>query len=307
MIILSRAAAFLLFFLWVGTAAAEKIDINTAPLEDLVKIVHIGEIRAKELISLRPFFSLDGLVKIKGIGEARLRDIKEQGLAWVGLQSPTPSEEPVDIGYQSLVYPTAVIINEILASPEGPDEKEEWIEIFNQNNFEVNLSYWQITDTVGKITVYTFPSETKIAAQGFLVLSRPETEIALNNDGDKVMLFDPDAKVLDEVSYQNAPLGQSYSLTDSGWVWNNSLTPGSANVVPLPTPAKAKEKDEEMKDEPQKELAAISQPFQRVQDKQIPKTFSTLFIAFGLAMLSSIIILFLKRKIKLPGQARGID
>lgn len=63
--------------------AEEKIDINTAPLEDLLKIIHIGEARARELISLRPFFSLDELTKIRGIGEARVKDIKEQGLAWV--------------------------------------------------------------------------------------------------------------------------------------------------------------------------------------------------------------------------------
>lgn len=76
--------------------AAEKIDINTAPLEDLVQIIHIGETRASELISLRPFSSLDELTDIKGIGEARLNDIKKQGLAWVATENskPTKGEPP---------------------------------------------------------------------------------------------------------------------------------------------------------------------------------------------------------------------
>lgn len=69
--------------LLAGSAQAEKIDINTAPLEELTKIIHIGETRARELIASRPFSSLDELTKIKGIGEARVGDIKEQGLAWV--------------------------------------------------------------------------------------------------------------------------------------------------------------------------------------------------------------------------------
>lgn len=69
--------------------AAEKIDINVAPLTDLVKIIHIGEARALELISLRPFSSLDDLDRIKGIGVKRIEDIKKQGLAWVG-----PPAEP---------------------------------------------------------------------------------------------------------------------------------------------------------------------------------------------------------------------
>lgn len=80
-------------FVW----AAEKIDINTAPLEKLVKIIHIGEIRALELISLRPFSSLDELTKIKGIGEARVKDIKEQGLAWIA----TENEETPSLGATS--------------------------------------------------------------------------------------------------------------------------------------------------------------------------------------------------------------
>lgn len=66
-------------FIW----ADEKIDINAASLEDLTKIIHIGEARAQELISLRPFVSLDDLGRIKGLGEARVKAIKEQGLAWV--------------------------------------------------------------------------------------------------------------------------------------------------------------------------------------------------------------------------------
>jgi len=101
---LSRAAIRLLIFSWIGAIgmilpnfvlAVEKIDINTAPLEDLVKIIHIGRARALELISLRPFSSLDELTKIKGIGEARIRDIKEQGLAWVAPgSSPESQPEP---------------------------------------------------------------------------------------------------------------------------------------------------------------------------------------------------------------------
>lgn len=79
---LSRVA-LILFFICFGTSAAEKININTASSDDLVKIIHIGEARALELISLRPFSSLDDLAKIKGIGPARLEDIKKQGIAYV--------------------------------------------------------------------------------------------------------------------------------------------------------------------------------------------------------------------------------
>ena len=58
--------------------ATEKIDINTAPLEDLVKITYIGEVRARELISLRPFSSLDDPTRTRGIGEKSVEAIKKQ-------------------------------------------------------------------------------------------------------------------------------------------------------------------------------------------------------------------------------------
>ena len=36
------------------------------------------------MIQLRPFTSLDDLIRIKGIGPSRLADIKAEGLACVG-------------------------------------------------------------------------------------------------------------------------------------------------------------------------------------------------------------------------------
>lgn len=60
-----------------------QVDINTAPKEALITIVHIGESRANELISLRPFSSLEDLTRIRGISEGRLREIEAQGIACV--------------------------------------------------------------------------------------------------------------------------------------------------------------------------------------------------------------------------------
>lgn len=97
MLNLSRGAlALVLFLSSFSIYAAEKIDINKAPMEELVKIIHIGEARALELISLRPFSSLDDLVRIKGIGETRIKEINEQGLAWISTgdeEKPLAPEE----------------------------------------------------------------------------------------------------------------------------------------------------------------------------------------------------------------------
>ncbi len=66
-----------------GSCGPGQVDINTAPLEDLDRIKHIGPALAAQLIKLRPFDSVDDMVRIKGIAQFRLAEIKEQGIACV--------------------------------------------------------------------------------------------------------------------------------------------------------------------------------------------------------------------------------
>lgn len=67
-----------------GSCAPGQININVAPEEELVRIVHIGPARAREIIALRPFASLSDLGRVRGLGSTRLQDIIEEGLACVG-------------------------------------------------------------------------------------------------------------------------------------------------------------------------------------------------------------------------------
>lgn len=61
----------------------ERININTASLEELQEIIHIVQDYAEQIIDLRPFQSIDELTKVKGIGKGRLKDIIEEGKAFV--------------------------------------------------------------------------------------------------------------------------------------------------------------------------------------------------------------------------------
>jgi len=199
----------------------------------------------------------------------------------------------------TVIYPSGIFINEILPSPTGPDEQEEWIELFNSNNSEVNISGWQISDTTGKVKNYIFSEGAKIAAQGFLVLKRPETKIILNNDADGLKLVNPDSNIIDQISYEKAPTGQSYnripldskSLTgqaDSGWTWSKNLTPRTPNIAPQTT-----EEKEEASEVSEKGLATIGQNFPK-----FPHFVLILLIALLIAAFSSIAILTLKKNFK---------
>jgi competence ComEA-like helix-hairpin-helix protein len=62
------------------------VNINTANFEELRRIIHIDEERAQSILQRReriPFASVDDLDDIKGIGDVRLQEIKEEGLACV--------------------------------------------------------------------------------------------------------------------------------------------------------------------------------------------------------------------------------
>ncbi|WP_161524706.1 MBL fold metallo-hydrolase [Alteribacter lacisalsi] len=59
---------------------ADCIDLNGASADELMEIIHIGEERALALIDQRPFDSVKSLTAISGIGDARVQDIKDQGL-----------------------------------------------------------------------------------------------------------------------------------------------------------------------------------------------------------------------------------
>ena len=132
---------------------------------------------------------------------------------------------------EPIVYPKNIFINEILPSPKGSDAQNEWIEIFNENNFEVDLSGWKIQDVVGTITTYSFPKGAKIQAKGFLVLRRPTSKITLQNSGDTLKLIQPNGNIINKVTYKKALLNQSYNLTQKGWQWSQTLTPGRENVT----------------------------------------------------------------------------
>ena len=132
-------------------------------------------------------------------------------------------------------YPQDIVLNEIMPSPEGADETEEWIEIFNENNFEVDVEGWKIQDIKGKIASYIFPAGAKIAGNNYLVLRRPDSKITLNNDTDGLNIFQPDGTLVNSVSFEKAIKNQSYAKIQDGWAWSNLPTPGSINLAPKTT------------------------------------------------------------------------
>ncbi len=128
-------------------------------------------------------------------------------------------------------YSQGVIFSEILPSAIGRDEENEWIEVLNQSNFDVDLAGWMIEDIIGQIGRYVFPDNTVIRPREYLIISRLATKITLNNAGDGLRLFWPNGETADSVDFGDAPNGQSYGLIDDRWQWISSPTPGVKNTA----------------------------------------------------------------------------
>lgn len=65
----------------------DQVNVNTASEGDLARIIHVGPVIAARIVQARPFDSLDDLLQVSGIGEARLVDIAAQGIACVAPES----------------------------------------------------------------------------------------------------------------------------------------------------------------------------------------------------------------------------
>jgi hypothetical protein len=133
----------------------------------------------------------------------------------------------------SAAYPSAVVINELLAlnsrsvaDPQG--EFDDWIELFNRSSVPVDLSGMYLSDRPEDLRKWEFPRGTTIPPNGFLVVWADEADgnaeglhadFKLSGEGEQVLLVDTDGRgnrVLDAIEYGVQKQDISYGRIPDG-------------------------------------------------------------------------------------------
>lgn len=100
----------------------------------------------------------------------------------------------------------SIYIKELLPNPVGQDTLGEWIKLINTGGEKISLANWRISDESGKKFVL---STEELLPQGELELGFGTTRIALNNDKDKITLYNNEGSEADSLSYNGALEGQT--------------------------------------------------------------------------------------------------
>jgi len=152
---------------------------------------------------------------------------------------PDPTPEPAP-ETPPVVVPTAnslpLAITEILPNPASPatDEDDEYIELYNPNDHEVQLSGYRLETGNSFSYKYTFSGGT-IPAFGYVVLYSKDSNLTLSNTSGAAHLLDPNGVVISEITdYEDADDGSAWALIGGTWQWTLTPTPGGGNVLRLP-------------------------------------------------------------------------
>ncbi|MBU1130773.1 lamin tail domain-containing protein [Patescibacteria group bacterium] len=160
-----------------------------------------------------------------GLSDASTKQVIIKMPGEIIISSSTQSSMPGDY--------SSITINEFLVNPSGSDDFE-WIEIFNNSSEPVDLSDLQLDDAEGGSKPYQL-SALAIEPFSYLVVNRADSKIALNNSSDSVRLLTVDGQIIQEVIYDGAKEGQSYSYNQilNDWFWSDQPTPGAENQLPF--------------------------------------------------------------------------
>lgn len=173
--------------------------------------------------------------------------------------SVVPSVAGVSAQDETITLPAADVglaapqISEVLPNPAPPqtDTDDEFIELYNSNDKDFDLSGFILQ--VGTTTQhkYTFPAGTIIGAKKFEAFFSDDTGLSLSNNSGQVALLDPSGNLLNQTDvYGTAKDGIAWVSADGLWQWTTSPTPSAVNKIAVPLVKAASKKQLIFKEKP---------------------------------------------------------
>jgi hypothetical protein len=206
-----------------------------------------------------------------------LKAVPEFGYAfshWSGANNSTDEEITLDVNNDKFIEahfvedqtPTDlnIVINEINYKSSDDFNSNDWVELYNPNSYEVDISNWIFSDD-NDANIYEFPENTIIQQESYLVVVKDiddfsdsyaeisnyvgEFDFGLSSSSDAVRLYNSEMVIQDEVYYTssfpwpNLGNGDGYTLElispslDNSLPenWTNFNEHGSPNEVNSPT------------------------------------------------------------------------
>ncbi|MBU2025554.1 MAG: lamin tail domain-containing protein [Patescibacteria group bacterium] len=158
---------------------------------------------------------------------------------------PEESEGAPEIPGEEPGMYAAIFLTEALPNPEGADGNDnEFIELYNPNDFEIDLALWKIVNKKGQ--EYVFDS-WKIGPGTYKALYRNIFGLNLYNQDEEITLLNRNGRLVDMISFEgSAASGESLNKTPEGEVfWSEIITPGEAGIRSEAGKVESEEKSEQ--------------------------------------------------------------
>ena len=163
-----------------------------------------------------------------------------------------PQDDFTHLGFhQSDCFNLNVVINEVLASNDSSyidpssNSYDEWLELYNPGNNQVNLNGWYLTDDINDTSKYMFPDTLILPGEYLIVWCDDEygdpglhTPFNITKNGGDLYLFDDNLIMVDSLIFGQQRTDTSFSRIPNGT--GNFVfampTPMAVNALfPVPT------------------------------------------------------------------------
>lgn len=143
---------------------------------------------------------------------------------------PTGAEHDVFVyAVSAATAPNGVVINELMASnnttaADAAGDYDDWIELYNNNNYAVDLSGYYLSDNNFSLMKWQFPSGTIIPANAYLIVWADEEALEgalhcswkMSSSGETITLLSNTLQIVDRVTYSTQTADMGYARIPNG-------------------------------------------------------------------------------------------